>query len=92
VSAVCAEDHIARPQVGAHAGGDRFFADVGVTRAVNQTPLMRAGKLLFRLPDDLHRPVKVEQRSGRFVGSGCSGAGDFEDTGTAVFGGHDRTT
>ena len=35
----------------AHAGRDRFLADVGVTGTVNQSALMTAGQLFFRIAE-----------------------------------------
>ena len=48
--------------------GDRFLAHVGVTGPMNQSALMAARKLLFALPNDLHRPVETKHRlAGQFV-------------------------
>jgi hypothetical protein len=62
VPAVRAEDDVALPEVGAHADGDRLFADVGVAGPVHEPALVRPGKLLFALTDDLHVVEEIEQR------------------------------
>ena len=62
MTAVRAEDDIALPEMGAHADGNRFFADIGMARPVHKPPLVRPGKLLFALADDLHVVKQIEQR------------------------------
>ena len=64
VAAVRAENHVLMPQMGAHAGGDRFLADVGVAGAVDQPALVRADQQLLAAADKRHRPVQGEQAIG----------------------------
>jgi hypothetical protein len=61
MAAMRAEDDIALSQMGTDADGDRLFADIGVTGSVHEPALVRSGKLLFALPDDLHIAVQLEQ-------------------------------
>ena len=68
VSPMRAEHNIVVPQVRTDAGGNGFFANVGVAGAVNQAALMSFGKLFFALSDDKHRAVKVEVHLSGDVG------------------------
>src|SRR5438876_763257 len=62
VTTMGAEDNVVGSQMGAHANGDGFLADVGMARAVNQTALVRAGQLLLSPPDEEHAAIKREKR------------------------------
>ena len=64
VAAMRAENHILMPQMGAHAGRDRFLPDVGMAGAVDQPALMRADQQLLAAADKRHRPVQGEQAIG----------------------------
>ena len=61
VSAMRAEDDIMLSEMSTDAARNRFFADVGVTRAEHESSLMTACQFFFRLPDDLHRAVEAKQ-------------------------------
>ena len=69
VAAVRAEDGVVGSQMRAHAGGDRFLADVGVAGAVDQPALMTAGELLLGRADQLHGAIE-------HIGSGSHCYGD----------------
>ncbi len=60
MTSVSAEDGIVLFQMSAHSGGDRFLADIGMTGTVDEASLMAASEFLFRLPNDLHRSIKIE--------------------------------
>ena len=44
-----------------YPGRDRFLADIGVTRSVNQSLLMGFRQLHFDAPNDEHRTVQFAQ-------------------------------
>lgn len=60
MSSVGAKDRIVGCQMSTHTRGDRLLAYIGVACPVDQTHLMASGKLLFGLPDDLHRAIQIE--------------------------------
>ena len=55
-----AEDDILGPQMVAYRTGDRFFTNVRMARAMDESPLMTPCEFLFSLPNDLHRSVKAK--------------------------------
>jgi hypothetical protein len=62
VTSMRTEDDVALAEVGTDGGGDGFFADVRMTRSVDQSALMDFRELFFALPDDLHRAKKFKER------------------------------
>ncbi len=60
--AMRAEDNIPIGQMSAHTGSDRFLTDIGVTGAVNESSLMTTSQLLFRLPNQLHGSIELQNR------------------------------
>jgi len=56
-----AENSVCFRQMRTDSGCNRFLPDVRMTRTVNQSSLMTAGKLFFGLPDDAHRAVQRKQ-------------------------------
>ena len=56
-----AEDDVLLREMSTDGRRDRFFADVGVTRAEHESSLMATSEFFFRLPNDLHRAVKGKQ-------------------------------
>jgi hypothetical protein len=70
VPAVRAEDNVALPEMGAHSDGYRLFADVCMTRSMDEPALMRFRQLLFALADDLHVVEEVEERLFAEAGGG----------------------
>jgi hypothetical protein len=63
VAAVRAEHHIIATEMRAHADGNGFLSDVSVTRAEDESALVRADQLLFADADQLHLPVARQQVS-----------------------------
>jgi hypothetical protein len=61
MAAMRAEDYVIRFEMGTHSDGDRFLSHVGMTGAVNQTPLMGAGQLFLASADEHHLPIKGQQ-------------------------------
>jgi hypothetical protein len=59
--AVRAEDDVGAFKMRTDPDSNRFLPDVGMTRAVNQPPLMRPGKLLFALANELHVAVECQK-------------------------------
>ena len=60
VTTVRAENRVLRLQMRADTGGDRFLANVGVARAVDQTALVRPGQSFFAETDGLHLAVETQ--------------------------------
>ena len=52
VAAVSTEDDVFISQMRTHTDRDRFLADVGVTRPVDQTALVTPRQRLFRVADE----------------------------------------
>src|SRR5436190_1446113 len=61
VTAMSAEDDVVGTQMSAHTGRDGLLADIGVAGSVDQALLMRSGQLLFRLADQDHAAVKLQE-------------------------------
>jgi hypothetical protein len=61
MAAMRAENDVIGSQMGANADGDRLLADVGVTGAMDQPALVRAGQLFLALTDQLHLPIQLQQ-------------------------------
>ena len=60
VAAMGAEHRVVGAQVGAHADGNRFLADVGVAGAVDQPLRVRARQLLLGAANDQHLAIQGE--------------------------------
>ena len=64
MSAVSAENHILTIQMGTDSDCDCFLPHIGVTRAMNKSPLMRSGQPLFGETDQHHLSVEREKLGG----------------------------
>jgi len=60
--AMRAENDVTLAQMRAHTDSDGLFANVRVASAVDETALVRPGKLLFALADELHVVKQIEER------------------------------
>ncbi len=66
-----AEDRIVVCEMRTNSRRNSFLANIGVARAEDQPALMAAREFLFRLSDDLHRPIKRKDGNGEWgIGSG----------------------
>ncbi len=65
MTAMGAEHDIFMIQMGTHASGDGFFANVGMAGSVDQSALVGSRKLFFALADDLHLAIQRQHDFGR---------------------------
>ena len=77
VATMRAGDLVFVRQVRHDADGDRFFADIEVKSAGNETVFRHSARLVFEMADSHHAPMDVEQY---FVGRLCSHASPFHSS------------
>src|SRR5262245_42942831 len=69
MAAVRAKDCVFVSEMGTDPGGNCLLTDVGVTRAVNQSPLMHARELFLAQANEQHFAIEVEKQIARADGS-----------------------